>query len=119
MFRKISRGCLLALWACPVVALAEPMYSLSFLPVGFNATAMNNAGHIVGNTGRAQASGTAAPIDLGPGANSYAYAINSRGDLVSAVPEPGSHALLTAGLVLLAGWRRSGRRESLRFFQPA
>ena len=50
MFGKISRGCLLALLACPVVALAEPIYTMSFLPAGFDGRAMNGAGHIVGNS---------------------------------------------------------------------
>jgi probable HAF family extracellular repeat protein len=41
--------------------------------------------------------------------------LSVRLDLVSAVPEPGKYALLAAGLVLLAGRSRSGRRDSLRF----
>lgn len=169
MLGKITRGCLLALLACPVLALADPVHSMIFLPSGFDATAMNGSDRIVGNTSEDASVWFAAAaidkhgdvaggsiyegardrwkghvflyrdgtmVDLGTlgGWDSFANDVNDakqilgkacrhgecqlvRLDTVSAVPEPGSHALLAAGLVLLAGWRKSGKGESLRFSQ--
>lgn len=77
---------LLALLACPVAALAEPIYSMSFLPTGFDARAMNSAGRIVGNTSQGVSVWDGVSlIDLGLGAGSYGYAINSRGDVAGAL----------------------------------
>lgn len=89
MFKKISRACLLALLACPVAALAEPIYTMSFLPAGFDGRAMNGAGHIVGqNSAGVGIWNGSSLIDLGLGANSYAYAINSRGDVAGSLNGP-------------------------------
>jgi uncharacterized membrane protein len=84
--RKMMCASLLALLACPVAALADPVYSISFLPSGFDAKAMNNAGRIVGNTGAGASiwDGTVL-TNLGLGADSYAYAINSHGDIAGAL----------------------------------
>ena len=110
------------------------------------ATAINNAGMVVGWAQYAEGEVRDAFLYAGNGMSNLnrlvqgadgwtvveAYDINDarqilgkacrgdeclsvRLDLVSAVPEPGSYALLMAGLVLLAGWRTTGRRESLRF----
>lgn len=105
MLRKITLRCLLALLACPAVALAEPIYSMSFLPAGFEATAMNNAGRIVGNT-REGASiwDGASLINLGLGANSFGYAINNRGDIAGALNGAyGQPFLYASGTVRPAG----------------
>ncbi|WP_051933691.1 DUF3466 family protein [Massilia sp. BSC265] len=76
----------MALLACPVVALADPVYSMTFLPSGFNATAMNSSGRIVGNTSEGVSVWDGASlINLGLGANSYGYAINGRGDVAGAL----------------------------------
>lgn len=84
--RKITLASLLALLSCPLVALAEPIYTMSFLPAGFDATAMNSAGRIVGNTSTGVSIWDgAALIDLGLGADSYGYAINGRGDVAGAL----------------------------------
>lgn len=105
MIGKIFRGCLLAMLACPFVALAEPIYSMSFLPAGFDGRAMNGAGHIVGNSsaGAGIWNGSAL-IDLGLGPDSYAYAINNRGDVAGSLyGEYGRPFLHTSGLVRHAG----------------
>lgn len=105
MFRKISRGCLLALLACPLAALAEPIYSMSFLPAGFDGRAMNGVGHIVGNTGAGVSiwNGSAL-IDLGLGADSVAFAINNRGDVAGSLNGSYSQPFLyTSGIVRHAG----------------
>ncbi|MFC0251621.1 PEP-CTERM sorting domain-containing protein [Massilia consociata] len=103
--RKITIGSLLALLACPVVALAEPVYSMSFLLAGFDAKAMNSSGRIVGNT-RDGASiwDGASLLNLGLGASSYGYAINSHGDVAGALNGSyGQPFLYTAGAVRHAG----------------
>lgn len=105
MFGKISRGCLLALLACPVVALAEPIYTMSFLPAGFDGRAMNGAGHIVGNSSAGVGIWNGSSlIDLGLGAGSYAYAINSRGDVAGSLNGAyGQPFLYTSGALRHAG----------------
>ncbi|RZA34696.1 MAG: DUF3466 family protein [Lysobacteraceae bacterium] len=105
MSRKIVRGWLLALLACPAVALAEPIYSMSFLPAGFEATAMNGSGRIVGNTNAGVSIWDgAALINLGLGANSYGYAINSRGDIAGALNGSyGQPFVYTSGAMRHAG----------------
>ncbi|QOY94637.1 DUF3466 family protein [Massilia sp. UMI-21] len=102
--RKITLG-LLALLACPVVAVAEPVYSISFLPAGFDARAINNAGRIVGNTAEGVSVWDgAALVNLGLGANSYGYAINNRGDVAGALNGSyGQPFLYTSGTLRKAG----------------
>ncbi len=96
---------LLALLASPLAALAEPIYSLSFLPAGFDAKAMNSSGRIVGNTSAgASIWDGGALVNLGLGANSYAFAINSRGDVGGALnSEYGQPFLYSAGVLRNAG----------------
>ena len=48
LFRKLL---LVPLLAAPLGALAEPIYSLTFLPQNFYASGINNAGHVVGTAG--------------------------------------------------------------------
>lgn len=105
MFRTFALGSVLALLACPVVALAEPIYAISFLPAGFHATAMNGSGRIVGNTSAgASIWDGAALINLGLGADSHAYAINSRGDIAGSLNgEYGLPFLLASGAVRYPG----------------
>ena len=140
--RNFTLGVLLALLACPAAALAEPVYSMSLLPGDFDDGQVDGAS--TDETRDAApfiyAGGSMRNLNrLVQGADGWtvveAYDINDaqqilgkacrgdeclpvRLDLVSAVPEPGSYALLAAGLVLLAGWRRSGREESLPFSRP-
>lgn len=103
--RKIILGSLLALLASPLMALAEPIYSLSFLPAGFDARAMNNAGRIVGNTSAGVSIWDGgALINLGLGADSYGFAINGRGDVAGALNgEYGQPFLYSAGVLRKAG----------------
>lgn len=66
-------------------ARAEPLYTFSFLPTGFQGAQLNDAGQIVGTAGNAAAlysSGVlptvAAPVSVGQG-------INNRGDIVGSL----------------------------------
>ncbi|CAN7616077.1 DUF3466 family protein [Massilia sp. LjRoot122] len=105
MSGKITLGCLLALLACPVMAVAEPIYAISFLPAGFDARAMNGAGRIVGNTSAGVSIWDGASLtDLGLGAGSYGFAINGRGDVAGALNgENGQPFLYTSGTLRHAG----------------
>lgn len=134
MLGTFFRGCLLALLACPLAALAQPVHSRSFLPAGVDAPGMHAAGQEPGESATgADMPGLHRALEDADGWTIVeAYdshdarqilgkacrgdeCLPVRLDPVSAVPEPGSYALLAAGLVLLAGWRRSGGRDSLRF----
>lgn len=75
---------LLPLLAAPLAALAEPTYSVTFLPGDFfAATSMNNAGQVVGGNANGAAIWSSAGVtDIGaiaPG--SFGRAINDRGDI--------------------------------------
>ncbi|MDB5908629.1 MAG: repeat/PEP-CTERM protein [Massilia sp.] len=78
-----SRILILPILASPLAALADPIYSMTFLPKDFNASAMNNAGRIVGsNANGAAVWSTAGVTDIGgiaPG--SEGQAINNRGEI--------------------------------------
>jgi probable HAF family extracellular repeat protein len=71
---------LLSLLAAPLGALADPIYSLTFLPDGFFASGINNSGHVVGSAGGGAAvwSDTSVSYFL-PGAEGLA--INNHGDV--------------------------------------
>ena len=106
MLRRLIIGAVLACpLVCPLAALAEPIYTMSFLPAGFDARAMNGAGRVVGNTGAGVSIWDgAALINLGLGADSYGYAINSRGDVAGALNGGyGQPFLYTSGVVRNAG----------------
>ncbi|VXC23701.1 PEP-CTERM sorting domain-containing protein [Massilia sp. 9I] len=102
---SLKKIVLLALLASPLAALADPIYALSFLPAGFDAKAMNSAGRIVGNTSAgASIWDGSALINLALGANSYAFAINGRGDVAGALnSEYGQPFLYSAGALRNAG----------------
>ncbi|MDL2355265.1 MAG: PEP-CTERM sorting domain-containing protein [Pseudomonadota bacterium] len=77
----------LPLLGAPLAALAEPTYSVTFLPADFFAsTHMNNAGQIAGsNLSGAAIWSSAGVSDIGATApGSSGYAINNRGDLAGA-----------------------------------
>lgn len=87
---------LLSLLAAPLGALADPIYSLTFLPDGFFASAINNAGHLVGTArgGAAVWTDTSVSYFL-PGAEGLA--INNRGDVAGRAGTAGF--LYSAGTV--------------------
>jgi probable HAF family extracellular repeat protein len=111
--RKLIRKMLVVLLlAAPLGALAGPVYSLTLLPQNFFASAIDNAGQIVGTAG---ASGwrlvSARDInDAGQILGTACQGADCRSvrlDLIPGVPEPGAWLLLVAGLGLLAfGTRR-------------
>jgi probable HAF family extracellular repeat protein len=49
--RKHLLALLIPCLAAPACALADPSYTITFLPAGFDASAINNLGHVVGNAG--------------------------------------------------------------------
>jgi probable HAF family extracellular repeat protein len=68
-------------------AHADPLYSLSFLPVGFDASAINDAGQVVGTAGGAAAiyaGGTLTGL-AGVGAPSAGLGINNAGDVAGSL----------------------------------
>lgn len=75
-------------------ALADPVYSINFLPTGFTSSAINNAGQIVGTYDGAAAILSAGAITslgaVAPG--SYGLGINDRGDITGAFDSPYSGA---------------------------
>ncbi len=81
--RQAARPLLLALLASPLAALADPVYTLRFLPADFQAVNLNNAGQVVGTFNNAAAIwSTTATRDLSalaPG--SVGTAINNRGHI--------------------------------------
>jgi uncharacterized membrane protein len=92
-FLKLS---LLGLCISPVVALADPLYSLTFLPQDFYAAGINSSGQVVGTAGGGAAiwSSPGAVTSLGsllPG--SEGLGINNRGDIVG---RDGSHGFIYA-----------------------
>lgn len=83
--RKLSfQLLLLPLLAAPLAAVADPIYSLTFLPEGFYASALNNAGQVVGSAhgGAAVWSESSVSYFL-PGAEGLA--INNHGDVAGRV----------------------------------
>jgi probable HAF family extracellular repeat protein len=73
---------LLPLLASPLAALADPIFTVTFLPADFSAAAINNAGRIVGTNANGAAIWSPSGVtDIGaiaPG--SFGQAINNRGD---------------------------------------
>jgi probable HAF family extracellular repeat protein len=91
------RSLLLPLAACPLLALADPVFTMRFLPDGFQASALNNAGQIVGtqNDGAAIWSETGL-INLSSVApNSTGMGINNRGDVVGALASGNAFAYIS------------------------
>lgn len=81
--KRCLQALLLAVLACPLGALAEPLYSLTFLPADFYASQMNNAGQVVGTTaaGAAVWSSASSVTSLGL-AGSEGLGINNLGQVV-------------------------------------
>lgn len=90
---------LLPLLAAPLGALADPVYSLTFLPQNFYASGINNAGHIVGTAGAGAAIWTDTAVTnlgaLAPG--SEGLAINNQDDIAGRI---GTHGFVYSGGVL-------------------
>jgi probable HAF family extracellular repeat protein len=78
-----ARWLLLPLLASPLAALADPVYTVRFLPADFQAMNINNAGQVVGTFNNAAAiwtpTGTSDINALAPG--SFGVAINNRGHI--------------------------------------
>jgi probable HAF family extracellular repeat protein len=79
--RRAPKWLLLPLLASPLAALAEPVYTVNFLPSSFQAVSMNNAGQVVGGNANGAAIWTPAGVtDIGEFApGSFGRAINNRG----------------------------------------
>jgi probable HAF family extracellular repeat protein len=88
---------LLSVLAC-APALADPLYSINFLPTGFAPSAINNAGQIVGswNNTAAILSGSSINIVPGVGPDSWGAGINDRGDVAGGIG-PFPSAFMVAG----------------------
>ena len=84
-------------WAAP--ALASALFTPTFLPAGFSASAINSRGHVAGTSGGAAAVWDGATVRdyaaLAPA--SAAYAINSHGHLGGAYVDA-AHVFSPAGL---------------------
>ena len=82
-FARVRKLLMLPLLAGPLGAMAEPVYTVTALPVDFSASNMNNSGSIVGTMGAAAAIWTSSGItDIGTLApESFGYGINNRGDI--------------------------------------
>lgn len=83
VLRRWRRLWLLALLGSPLAALAQPTFSLNFLPSGFSAAGINNTGQVVGTFGGAAAvwsdSGISDLNAVAPG--SFGMAINNHGHI--------------------------------------
>lgn len=89
--KRFRTWLLLPLLATPLGALADPLYSLTFLPAGFYASGINNAGHVVGTGGGGAAiwtgSGTTSQAALAPG--SEGLAINNHDEIAGRYMDQG------------------------------
>ncbi|GAB3428857.1 PEP-CTERM sorting domain-containing protein [Massilia solisilvae] len=72
-----------SLMCCPLAATADPIYNMLFVPDGFDATRMNNAGNVVGTFNDAAAiwTGTSVISFSATLPNSVGYAINNHNDI--------------------------------------
>ena len=103
--------------ACPSAALANPIYSVTFLPSGFTAHDINNAGQIAGNT-RTEAwiwsdGGITDLTAITPGVR--VYAINNRGDAAGTYNRPGD---ANAFIYSDGRFRDIGRPTGLNYATP-
>jgi probable HAF family extracellular repeat protein len=88
VFRTFLHFLILPLLACPLLALADPVYTMRLLPSNFTATGLNNAGQVVGNVNYAQvAIWSDAGLTLMPelGRSVDSVAISNRGDICGSV----------------------------------
>src|SRR5205823_2126052 len=83
----ISAAAAALLLASAPSAHADPQYTLSFLPSGFDASAINDAGQVVGTAGGAAAifSGGTLTGLAGVGAPSAGLGINNAGDVAGSL----------------------------------
>lgn len=88
---------LLSLLAAPLSALADPVYSLTFLPQNFFASGINNAGHVVGTSGARASIWTGTAVTALGALGSEGLAINNHDDIAGRV---GVHGFVYSGGVL-------------------
>jgi probable HAF family extracellular repeat protein len=102
MLKMALQKCLLkslsvALLATPLAALADPVYSMSFAPAGFEASyfaaALNNAGQVIGTADNAAAIWSGSTLtSLRPVlGDSGGHAINDRGDVAGYIRARGEN----------------------------
>ena len=115
---------LLPLLATPLAALADPIYTATFLPAEFvRAGHMNNAGVMAGSVGNVAATwsdaGISAISTLGP--YSIGFAINNRGDIGGNWGNDGF--IYSAGAIQTVGtlgraWEKAPSRRSTTLDRP-
>jgi hypothetical protein len=88
VFRTFLHFLILPFLVCPLLALADPVYTMRLLPSNFTATGLNNAGQVVGNVNYEQvAIWSDAGLTLMPelGRSVDSVAISNRGEICGSV----------------------------------
>jgi probable HAF family extracellular repeat protein len=83
--RTLAAACAATLLASATAAGAAPLYSLSFLPIGFQAEQVNDGGQIVGRADGAAALYSGGVVTTVAPVGSYGWGINNRGDIVGSL----------------------------------